>query len=553
MKTTVIAVVMVLSAVFLAGCPENDAISPETTIVTAEQPDTDGGSLRVKGDLYGTSNKVLMQDDKKRIGDAFKSKAAKLQVSLSSVEKGGDVRNYFFDFPIVDGRFDGTAQGIIPGDYWVTVWVINEYYYSLFQMRSKQISIVGGQTQKCPIVLDFCDFYFVYLTVDNLPGRYDKNGNAQMITTDGNTYYTHWWTRDLDGKMIFGIAIPLDFNGCALVITDLDGNVYQPDIPLDMLAVDFNAFNLGNDVFTFNYVPASWLGGLDVDISFAWENQPEHYVRVGTPAPGVGVEYPDIQSAIDNGISETVKDIYIGGGDYDGFTVPYGKSVAVIGLGADISRIVDNNPNRPHVIYASPWDYPTTKAEADSNIANSSPDNKGGGGQYLQLFDVTVYNGYGKRNEFYSDAAILVEAGISLTMGNVVVASESNSCISMNYDHSASINHCILVGPGFFGHPWSGSAKAIAAYNEQDVWVSDSIILGVSQAFYCSNGAVGATYNCVDNVGSLFYCERNPDWLLDITTFIFANPEFGNDWHLLPTSFCIGRASDQFDIGIVWE
>jgi len=535
-----LAVLTVLAAFLFAGCPAQDTPKPPDP----NQPQT--GSIRIHGNLYAASGeKSLTYPELIAIGDAFKSRARWIQVHLWEAgtgmgKAGGSVdHSRFLEFPIIDGVFDGTAKDIWPGDYEASVYIMDADKAPLFWGETAA-SIAAGQTTNLEVEMDFLPTYYFRFGVNGLPGDYSfGRGGAKLVTAEG-TEWPGCWALGANG-VDFGFSLPLDFQGGTLVATDDNGDIYQSALPLVVAELDFAGSFRFSGGLCYDYTPVDIYGELDLDITFGYEKP---------PVTANGQQYLTIQDAID--ACETPVDITLGEGDYEGFTIPYypnPKTISISGLGPDKSRIVDNNPNRPHVIYTAPWSYPTSQAEATANLGKSVSVAKGD--WTMWLYNISIHNGPGKRNLYYSDAAVACEGGVALTMRNVVVASESNSPLEVNYASGLSVHHCVVVGPRFFLVPHVGSTRGIAAYNEDSVAVFDSVVTGCETTFHCSNGYYTVGPNCVWNYDTLATCERNP-WTVDVINLVFADPLLTEDWHLDAGSPCIGTAGDGRDIGIDW-
>lgn len=548
MKKIMTMTAVMMAAMVLVGCPAVQVPAPNNG--DGNVP-IEMGSLHIEGDLYGRDGeKILSHANLIEIGETFKAKARSINIYLyEKFEYGtyGANHQYNFSFPVVDGHFEGTAEGIFPATYEGWININDERGYSLFVNReASEVVIEAGQISEMAVTVDFLRSYIFYVVINNLPGSYGEWGEAMLLSRDGNQYPIYWYNYGPEPRT-FNAWVPLDFEGGAISITDQNGTTYLADLPLVVADLDWYSYNFG-DLLVYDYAEPDWLGGLDVSITFGWEDN--YYVRVGDPESGT--EYESIQQAIEQESGESLS-LYLGAGDYDGFIMPLYRSVAIFGQGADLTRIVDTDPNRPHVIYASYWAWPqdAVQVKEQSEWTRQSVGEKGGGWS-LQLADLTVYNGPDKRNEYYSDAAVFVEAGIYLVLDNVVVASESNTCVATNYANGVYISHCDLIGPLYFSVSVSGDPKGIAAYNEQNVYVDNSIIGWVGPAVYCSNGDVDLEYDCFYSYVKLAWAERYPYWEPDVSTSIFADPLIGENWRLLPDSPCLGTASDGLDIGVAF-
>ncbi|OGY49436.1 MAG: hypothetical protein A3D39_02770 [Candidatus Buchananbacteria bacterium RIFCSPHIGHO2_02_FULL_39_17] len=266
MKTQRLIAVVAVMMLALVGCPE-------APIVPGNGDGNDQvltGSLLVKGDLYGRDgSKVLSQDDMIQIGEAFIEKATSIEIYLNDPKDYSNYRR--FSIPVVDGRFEGTCNGIVPGTYDVRVSVVDKNYYILFTTyESNTVVIEAGETSSLLLQLEFLSRYTFRVMMNGLPGSYDKDGNAMILNQNGNHHYAWWWRDSIEEPLVFNCSLPLDFEGGALQVLDQNGDEQWADLPLVPIDLDWETYNFG-DVLVFDYVPPTWLGGLDIDIVFPWE------------------------------------------------------------------------------------------------------------------------------------------------------------------------------------------------------------------------------------------------------------------------------------------
>lgn len=266
---------MVAVVLALVGCP--------APIIPVNNANSDGndaltGSLLVKGDLFGRDGqKTLPYEQLVEIGDSFKWKAASIGIYLYDIDRR---TNRWFAGPIVDGRFEESCEGILPGTYEVWINVTDKNGWQLFGSQSPfNVVIEAGKTTSHVVTLNFFSSYGFDITIPNLAGNYDEWGNNVIIVgADGNEYSV-WWDHN-DGQMIIHAWLPLDFGGGALNIVDQNGMEYWADLPLVPADLDWSTYNFGN-IIVYDFVPPTWLGGLNIDIEFEWERE----TSVPVPVP----------------------------------------------------------------------------------------------------------------------------------------------------------------------------------------------------------------------------------------------------------------------------
>ncbi len=232
---------------------------------------------------------------------------------------------------------------------------------------------------------------------------------------------------------------------------------------------------------------------------------------------GNGTFYLTLQEAVDY---STSSDIYVGEGSYNGFVMPANRYISIHGLTANKTWLI-NRGDMPNVIYAS---------------AMGGPYPHKGGGAALIMENIGIYNMPGQIDAWYSDAAVFVEGGIFLRMNNCVVESQSNKCISLNYQ-TAEIHHCVLIG-------YMQQSYAIASYHGS-LMADTSVVKGCSEAFHIEYSTVQSKLNCLYENTAI---SNDPAFLTP--GYIFADPMLGCDYAALIGSPCLNGAGPGIDIGL---
>ncbi|MFA6410746.1 MAG: hypothetical protein WCW26_04200 [Candidatus Buchananbacteria bacterium] len=551
MNTRFVKATMMMLAltVFLFGCPFSQPDPDDQGTIDVGAKDT---SVYLRGNIWdGAVAKALGLND---MGNKLRGKVRWLWVnlcpldggmgkSLEEPEKGGGNSLSFAVAVDEAGNFDGGKDGIVPNTYLVYVHAEDAGRNQLFRPKKpiQQITIAGGTETKVVVGLRLLDKYFFQCCLPGLAGQYDGEwGYATVMANwpkdvadqmpQARKQWQISWSK-IDDRMLFYVDLPLDFPGGCVVVTDDTGKTYHPDLPLIPANLNWDTFSFSN-VIDIPYVETQMLGALDLSLTWDYEITDSWFIRVGSPQAGMGIEFSDIESAINYGTSYT--EIYLGQGEYElDSDLPIAR-ITIIGRGPGKTTVFNRNVNRPSVFYMS-------------SLA------KGGGTNgSLGLANLKVHNGPGKRNEIYSDAAVFIEAG-SLAMDNVVIENESNTGAVANYAQWVSVIHCTIVGPLAYQIGVSGDPKGIAVYNEQNVSVGDSIIGWCGTAVWCSNGEATLWYNCFWQCAALTFCERNPSWAPDQSSWVLADPMLDANQRLLPGSPCLNAAGDGYDIGVLFD
>lgn len=505
----------VLAVAILAGCP----LPPTTPIIPIDDPVVvvppvvtvpEMGKVIASGKFYDPANKGSVHDD----GDLLKRQIAFLNFYFYPESGESPSSAQSFRIPVESGSYYG-EMAVRPGSYNVWVEAIDIFGQVLFY-KNTNFEVVTGNNRiqvELSMITEFCN-KFIF---PDLAGDFGDYGQAEIKVKSGQTFWAIYEAKYLFGWenppiLYFTVLLPLAFDGdkdqAVLTIWDLSGAPHLTELNFDLLEA------VGGMMY-LPFVYPQWMGNVDVDITFEYEN--EHFVYSG------GQFWNSIKEAADNSSSS---EITIGTGDYEGCNTNH--SISITGQGASMTRIVDFNTKNANVICVSPWA-------------------KGGGAQIVvQLSNLEIVNGPGKSNAIYSDAAVVVEAGV-LRAKNCVFRS-SNSGVVVNYASSLDIDHCV-----FFGDK-NPISRAVAAYNEgTGTVVQNSIFLDYDIALHCSNAVMVFEYDLFfgcnqpisdDVPGSNYYSTPGNIWE--------ADPLLQSDYHLGSGSPGLGKAKDDLDIGIVF-
>ena len=284
-------IILALSTMGLAGCPPI--------------PENELGGFYIEGDLSSVVDKIdddfvdevakalekgggpisegisgLAQEDLQAIGDSIKAQATRIYIYLYPTDdgmemgKGGGSDYYYFYIPIVDHQFRAHCGGIRPGNYSLSISFQDDYGNQLLT-GWKNVLVEGGINRNENLVMDFVYGYpFQFSIFGGLPGWYQTDqwgyGEAMLVAPDGISYHVSWtWG---ESGIVFKVYLPLNFAGGVLYIVDGDGNDVYCDLPFVISDIDWGNFRF-SDFFHFPYVESDALGGIDLEIGFAWENQ----------------------------------------------------------------------------------------------------------------------------------------------------------------------------------------------------------------------------------------------------------------------------------------
>ncbi|MFA6228011.1 MAG: hypothetical protein WC668_02380 [Patescibacteria group bacterium] len=278
---------LALSVTTLTGCPPiNEAelggfdIEGDLSTVVDKIDDDFVGEVAKALEKGGGGGGIegLSQEELQAIGNSIKAQAVGIDIYLypndGGMGKGGGSGYYSFYIPIVDHQFRAHCGGIRPGNYSLSVSFRDEQSNTLLS-GWKDVLVEGGVNRNENLVMDFVYGYpFQFSIFGGLPGWYQTDqwgyGEAMLVAPDGISYHVSWtWGKS---GIVFKVCLPLNFAGGVLYIVDGDGNDVYCDLPLVISDIDWGNFRF-SDFFHFPYVESDALGGLDLNIGFAWENQ----------------------------------------------------------------------------------------------------------------------------------------------------------------------------------------------------------------------------------------------------------------------------------------
>lgn len=384
---------------------------------------------------------------------------------------------YHFAVDVVNGEYDAQFDGIIPGDYGASVTAHDSRGVFLFEY-SGRITINAGQTTNFTPVLQLSYGYNFHFLINAPQGSYTKDKWYSVIITtkDGGKHSTHGMFTDAGLDLYLWLA--WDDAISSISIADDNGNYHSTTVNYDFQY----------DIIPIVFTPPVNSGNVNVEIAF--QSDLEKYVYCNDSL------FMTIQEAIDGNLASASLDIYLGPGDYEGFSSE-GKSIMIVGSGPDKTRI---------------------NGHGTELIGKSTRPN-------WEFRDLTIST---TNKEVY---AIRCTAGTSLVIQNCVVigGAYSQQC-------PTTINHCLFIGTGFF------------AADEKGVLVKNTIFTGTSVAIDCVYAVIEANNICV--FGGIAYRNQiNPAQQINIPGLITADPQVESQCWVAPTSPCVGTADDGKNIG----
>lgn len=342
--------------------------------------------------------------------------------------------DYQFSVAVHEGSFD-----LPPTEFAVKSYVAVSYFNggnnpnntsTLFQGVTP-FKVVAGQMCQVIIRAKLLPDCHYEILISDLPYEFDSNSTQVTLSINGQQYFGYARFNS-NGQLVANFWAPYDLNGAGdVIIFDANHSV--------ACTMNFNLYGAIIGSYTVPFQPSPNFGTIDALVDYVHENK---FVKVGT------MFYATIQDAINANLAGYPIDIQIGEGSYANFTVPAGVSVTVNGLGADQS-----------IIYGQVWssvfgdpvyhDDGRGKSVADAaatpEVTNASAPIAKGGGFYLKLSNLQVHVGTGYPHDWYSDAAVVMEGG-ALSISNCVIRSDSNACVTTNYDQGVTIDHSVLYG-----------------------------------------------------------------------------------------------------------
>ena len=146
---------------------------------------------------------------------------------------------YFFSIPIVDGEYDAALNGIITGEYRVSVQAFDDNKILLFRGESF-IEVEEGAETNLVVDLAINEYYWFMLQVPELPGVFDPSGDTSIeIFYQGESYWGYGQFDD--GDMVFHMYLPTEFDGEAILI------VYDENGDLVSTYLNFSIFDVLED------------------------------------------------------------------------------------------------------------------------------------------------------------------------------------------------------------------------------------------------------------------------------------------------------------------
>jgi len=512
------------------GCPPvqpvTPVVQPPVVVPPVVTPPATTGKFHIKGSL-NEATKALDPGQGRVIGDALKAKAAYIGFSLGLVAST-NLSSLYFQAPIVNGEYEYTSDPIEPGYYGCYVTLYDKNFFQLFS-GSTTVQIVAAETAELTVLMKFADQYAFNLSVQGVPGHYDSQyPNSYTLTSiatpgSSSSNWTWTWTVDQEnGRVNFLIFVPIDFPGGAIKVTDSDGAIHYIGVPKIASYIDWSTFNFGDSIL-MNAIPSPD-GAVDVNLLFEYEQT----------IMANGQAFDTLQQAVDTCSSPVT--IMLSAGQFEGFVIHDGKSVAVYGKGYDLTTI--NSPaNQCSAVWASAFGNPTHTA----NSPDHSQMGKGGAAPAdITLYGLTLV---GQKVTFdqlwYSDAVVFIEAQNSLHISKCVILAIGVHGIATNYIAQQTVDYCTLYSSG------GDNSIGIAAYDDDPSYIQNCIIDNFQTGVLTSN-----------NVMQLDNCDlASLRWLYSgqptVNNTINSDPGFLEmTWQLNPDSPCRGTGENGTDIDL---
>ncbi len=506
----------VLVGLALTGCPTMTPVAPPTDNPPVVTPPEEVEMAKVKltfGELEKAqelmAEKAMTNDQLYELIMNMESSVSRIQIRFIEPEDWDRFgMNASWAYNDTVDLINGQARETIAvpvGRYHLVVMAYDDVWQAQF-VADLEVCLVPGLNHVGPILLHQLPMYHYQIFVEIPQGNFSTEGwalseNIRIFDADGNPYFggKWWWNGSL---VVCEFDLPLFAGPVAISPADLDGNVFSFDAYVSPL----------RQSFWVEYAESEIAAELDIDLGFV------KWVIAN------GQLYDSLQAAID--VCESPVDIRLFAGIYQGPVNTYNKTVIAEGAGADKTFVY-----APGTVFFS-----------------SSFATKGGGVPLVRLSNLQVIgNEASPPSNGYQNGVIFAE-GITLDLQNVVVKNNATyyNGIVTNYCSSVRVNHCVIDGTGF--------GDGLVLYNEQDVVISNSIILDASIGIYADNGDVTTEYCVMWNVGQWSYVSRRGSWndirQVGCWPLNQINPNLGSDYRLPLDSKLRGVISYGGDVGV---
>jgi len=262
-KSMVVALmVAVLMVSVLTGCPKAP-VTPPVDAVDNPQGDVEqpNGMVIVSGKLFDP-NKATTRE----IGDMLKRQI--VQLNFNFYHETALDGSLYYVVPVEQGSFYAQLP-IRTGNWCVWVEAIDINGQCLFY-DSTTLTVAAGDNL-LEVSFAIVNSFLFKFTVEGLPGEYDDYGQAEISTNSGDIFYVQYSVDRVEGQeplMVFYAYLPTGFDGqqqqAILKIQDRNKKAYYSEI-------GFNIFQATEGMMSIPYQFPSWMGDVNVDITFEYE------------------------------------------------------------------------------------------------------------------------------------------------------------------------------------------------------------------------------------------------------------------------------------------
>lgn len=242
MSMTVFCLMAVVSAPFLLqGCLATDH-SPLVTdeVVSVGEVTVKNGTVAFRVNL----NTVEKGFSVNQIYDEIKGMAAILDVKLFQLN-GNLYRSV--SVPVVDGVAYCEMTEVETGQKRITATLKDSLNWNLFS-GGDYMTVNAGVNNHARVYLSPMLVYPFHFQVNNLPGTYGSVTEIfrhTVVEEETGRVSQVWWDYSPETGVIFTAALPLDFIGGNMRLTDILGEEFDLVIPQLPSMVDWNTFSFG--------------------------------------------------------------------------------------------------------------------------------------------------------------------------------------------------------------------------------------------------------------------------------------------------------------------
>lgn len=266
-KSMIASLMLLVGALCLQGCPPVTPSAPvapvavqttnEVVAVAEVTPQLGGFVLDID---------LLIAQTQKGYGplsiiDTMKLNASTVEVELFQLN--GELYKSF-STAVIDGQAQCPCYDLMSGDYQIAVSIRDLRNYLLFYGLDF-VTVRSGEVSAVTIAIKPLDAYPFNFIQPGLPGTYGdvaEQYRHTVVTERNGRVSQAWWHYREGDDIYFTAALPLNFSGGEMIVTDITGTQYPIQVPPIPAMIDWSTFQ-----FSMMFVVNSNTGTLNVGVS----------------------------------------------------------------------------------------------------------------------------------------------------------------------------------------------------------------------------------------------------------------------------------------------